>query len=474
MAGFLATYRSSPGKLSRPHEEVAGASFILSCKKCHADEGIEKGCMDCHKEIRDQLDRDAGFHAFMMKGKKTECARCHMEHNGEEFQLINAVSWQGQDIQNFKHPHTDFKLVGKHGALKCEECHRKEGAKPFTMPEFPNRPRKNTFMGLSQDCVSCHKDVHAEGRVSDCAKCHNQAAWKPAPAFDHDKFYPLRNKHSGVACIKCHAVPRSAQVMKNPEWYPFGPVKGARCADCHSTPHRARWTESCDACHSKDASDWAAAAKKMTARQHAATGFRLGAPHHKADCAQCHEQGGPFAKKYPDPSVRGYNRGEKSCEGCHKDAHGGEFKEKYPRCIMCHRDSGFTPAKFGVKDHSVYPLKGGHAAVPCFMCHKPDASGKTKFTDTPKTCASCHADVHRKQFLENGATACEKCHASFASWKNLSFDHNKQSRFKLDDAHENVDCRQCHAKFKFPSGETVVIYKPVKQECKDCHAVTQK
>ncbi len=77
-------------------------------------------------------------------------------------------------------------------------------------------------------------------------------------------------------------------------------------------------------------------------------------------------------------------------------------------------------------------------------------------------CESCHADVHQSQFKDN---TCSNCH-QVASFHQVRFDHQKDSRFPLEGAHQDVKCEKCH----FASGpKRVVVYKPLARTCQSCH-----
>jgi Zn finger protein HypA/HybF involved in hydrogenase expression len=87
-------------------------------------------------------------------------------------------------------------------------------------------------------------------------------------------------------------------------------------------------------------------------------------------------------------------------------------------------------------------------------------------------CRACHADVHRGQFAgkESGVTDCGSCHSP-ENWKAPKFDHNSSARFKLDGAHKNVPCKQCHRPTE-KDGEMFVAYKPLDTTCVSCHGNT--
>ena len=92
-----------------------------------------------------------------------------------------------------------------------------------------------------------------------------------------------------------------------------------------------------------------------------------------------------------------------------------------------------------------------------------------KFSDTPKECASCHTDVHRGQFEDYAG--CDVCHTSHDRFGDITFDHDTQSDWPLDGAHEKVPCAQCHVPEPHLDGGEVVRFKPIPHECGDCHDI---
>lgn len=479
VVGYVYLHQSSPGELARAHASVAGSSFIMDCKKCHDAKGLSAGCLQCHSEIQEQLKAHRGYHDYLAQSKKTECAKCHSEHNGADFALVNQVSWEGKDVKSFKHPHVAYRLIGFHADLACDKCHQAKSHPAFSLPKFPKHVRPHTYLGLSQTCMSCHADPHAGGKASNCTECHDQNHWKPAPFFNHDKFYPLRGAHASVSCNKCHAPSQiTRQSPSTKQNVVFGPTKGKRCTDCHASPHRVKWVETCEACHVSNDKAWNNADHRMTRKQHALSGFRLEVPHDKAKCLDCHgpdRAGVPFSARYPDPSRPGYKRFEKNCEACHKDEHRGQFVKNHPRCMDCHNRTAFMPAAYGAKDHKTYPLIGGHLKAACSSCHLKERETKMRrFVPTPRDCTACHKDIHYGQLRKaNGQTRCEDCHASTVQWSMLIFNHNTQSRFKLDDAHKNVVCKACHPVVSLENGVQLTQYKPIKSQCSDCHALDE-
>lgn len=482
LAAYITMYKSSPGDLAEPHMRVAGSSFIGDCNKCHAKRGIPAGCMKCHLEIRSQLEASSGFHGKMKVEKRTECARCHSEHNGRGFPLVNQVSWEGKDPKTFKHSHADYRLNGKHEPLACSACHEKF-AKPFALADFPKFPRTRTYLGLTQACVRCHKDVHAAGLAADCLKCHGQTAFKPTAGFDHEKIYPLTLGHSKRECKSCHILPSpGAPVpLPAPKGYPFdrsrgssrGKTKAILCVECHKNPHSTKFKRECESCHGTTAVPWAEANKRTDRAAHALTGFRLIKPHEKMECAKCHDPKLPVKQRYVALAT-GTMRSERDCELCHRDEHRGQFLATRPRCMECHSLSVFKPSTYSVEMHrkTAYALTGGHVKAACNACHVKDPATKARlYVKLRQDCAYCHNDVHYGQFLVQRNNRCENCHLDTRQWKKTIFNHNVQSRYALDTAHVKVACKECHPMVTLPNGKRTAQYKPLRMKCEDCHEI---
>jgi hypothetical protein len=99
--------------------------------------------------------------------------------------------------------------------------------------------------------------------------------------------------------------------------------------------------------------------------------------------------------------------------------------------------------------------------VICAACHK------TKFTDPIKHdhCTDCHADYHKKQFVNNGLTTdCSKCHdeKGFQLFS-YSLEQHRLGNFPLKGAHEAVPCIDCHKKQKDWN------FREIGMKCQDCH-----
>jgi hypothetical protein len=79
----------SPGPLAKAHESLNGATQCASCHEFGTKTPTFK-CLECHKEIAKSLSANTGYHAQIgiknPNGK--DCIRCHLEHNGVDFALV--------------------------------------------------------------------------------------------------------------------------------------------------------------------------------------------------------------------------------------------------------------------------------------------------------------------------------------------------------------------------------------------------
>ncbi|UCE04590.1 MAG: hypothetical protein JSW07_13290 [bacterium] len=147
-------------------------------------------------------------------------------------------------------------------------------------------------------------------------------------------------------------------------------------------------------------------------------------------------------------------------------------------CEYCHSVTSWRNVTF---DHNQtkFPLQGRHATIKCSACHKSKKAGtaseQLKFNKLSMQCQSCHVDVHLGQFRESKVfsltkknfTRCDRCHTP-VDWIAEKFDHNQNSKFKIEGAHKNVACNQCHRKVDY-KGKQITIYKPLNTECQSCH-----
>ncbi len=436
-AGLFA--QLSPGKLARPHADLEGLS---NCTKCHelGKKVTNAKCLDCHKIIRNLIRQKRGYHASKEVRNKN-CYVCHNDHHGRNFQLIRF------DEKNFDHDLAGYPLKGAHRQIDCRKCHI-----PDNIANNKIKFKEKTFLGLSDKCVSCHEDYHQKTLGNDCAKCHNEKKFSPAPKFDHDDAkYKLRGKHTEVKCIKCHR-----KDFKNGKKFQFFTgLKFDDCVSCHKDPHRKQLPGRCDRCHTEKSFSIFSGRRKF---DHSQTHFKLRGKHRLVSCFECH-------KRIKDPKqIFQDKRGvtENQCVSCHKDVHDGKLGTD---CVQCHSVNGFGSKKATSKfnhDLADFHLEGKHVGVDCKKCHKKKLTDPLLFD----RCDRCHEDYHRGEFgSPPTAPDCAKCH-SVKDGFDLSFfdlDDHRKTDFPLEGAHEAVACFECHIKNKRWT------FRNIGDACKDCH-----
>jgi hypothetical protein len=450
--GGISFAQISPGPLSRPHQSLNGSTNCASCHKFGGQAALK--CLECHTEIAGRLKAHRGLHATynIPTGSSQECARCHSEHNGEDFPLIK---W---DTKTFNHNETGYVLEGKHAGLECNKCHNASRISAQERTTIKDKDLNRSFLGLSTACVPCHEDFH-KGRLGpNCQSCHNFVDWKTLNIgqFDHSKTrYPLTGLHAQVQCAKCHT--------NGPDGKPqYAGIPFSLCSDCHKDPHHGSFPQACSSCHTT--SGW----KKISLQgvnekfDHSKTKYPLEGKHATVECGKCHANG-DFKKPMPF----------EKCTDCHKDAHKGQFAKRADggQCSSCHNVQGWKPSLFTVKEHAStkYPLQGGHARLECAQCHIPkgeDTLYRVKFD----LCTDCHKDRHSRQFAAAPYfNACDRCH-NLEGYKPSTFTlaKHKQTRFVLTGGHIAVPCADCHKESaEFQPKDFIYHWKQL--NCTGCH-----
>lgn len=358
---YLTLHYSSPGPLSATHAQAIDGTFITSCSQCHSPEGLTHGCLKCHIEIAEQVNQIQGYHGYLLFGGSRACQQCHPEHCGKEFPLISDLAWQDQDPATFNHPHVDFKLTGRHDGLTCAACHRDKLKIPYTPFTFRQQLQGKTYLGLSQDCVYCHEDIHEGDDVEPCDSCHDQEAFKPASHFRHDDYFPLVGAHAQSLCSTCHlssaqgSSDRCYTTDANTVTMSFRLPRGKECWQCHSSPHRTCWDEDCQTCHFSTDLKWTQGQRRAGVQVHAKTGFVLDGIHANLACDSCHPSDRPYVERYPDPNSPDYVRQSDNCQGCHQNPHEGNAQARYENCSDCHDPKRFVPRWWQMEKTKVLP-----------------------------------------------------------------------------------------------------------------------
>jgi hypothetical protein len=238
---------------------------------------------------------------------------------------------------------------------------------------------------------------HAEFE-SDCQKCHVR----------------FKKGAQSSLCLDCHEDVARDAIRK--QGY-HGRITEQECRVCH-TEHKGR------------AMNIAPLDEKKF--DHNLTDFPLKGGHlgPKAKCGDCHAKG----KKYRDaPS---------DCYACHQkdDKHKGKLGKA---CADCHVEKNWKETHF---DHSKtkFPLTGKHRDVECKACHK-DPS----FKGAPLQCVACHKkDDDKKGHKGKFGDKCETCHTD-RDWKQMRFDHNRDTKYPLKGKHRLTKCVACHTGFLY-------------------------
>ncbi len=460
----------SPGDLHQSHAEIEG---LKNCTKCHtAGKQISpENCLTCHILLKERIDAGKGLHA---QPDYKQCIDCHSDHHGRDFEMVH---WK-IDMEDFDHSLTGYHLEGGHAKLECRNCHQSENIQDKNRFRQQKKDLDRTFLGLSQTCLSCHIDEHRGQLKSDCLSCHIMNKWKPAPEFSHDRTnFRLTGKHTGVSCEKCHQTVTDNRFANDASFTKFTGIQFARCGDCHKDPHKGQFGNSCKTCH--NTLGWRST--NLVNFDHNQTRFPLEGQHTSVKCEKCHKPGEPY---------RGLQFAK--CMDCHSDFHEGQFagRTEMGACEECHTVHGFAPSTFTIEQHnqSDFSLTGAHLAIPCFVCHQGNPGDREIHRDQPSmlkinrfefaafNCRDCHQDIHRGQFdLKSAAngevlrlTECSKCHIT-DNWLADKFDHDRDSQFKLEGAHQGVACQECHKKIE-KGGIVFVKYKPLEMTCNSCHS----
>jgi hypothetical protein len=412
---------------------------------------MAENCLSCHAPIKQQLLMSKGLHS---QKEFANCELCHVEHQGRDFEL---VFFKG-GTKAFDHSKTGYILTGKHATLDCRNCHNSKNIKNAAELKKQNVSIENTYLGLKQDCLSCHIDEHRGQLSKNCTDCHHSNSWKPAPGFDHSKTdYPLTGRHQKVECAKCHREITDNLQSENKSYLAFAAVKHNQCSDCHTDFHKGKLGPSCSDCH--NTAGWTNV--KITNFDHSRTKFPLIGRHANLACEKCHGERTVKLIKFAN------------CTDCHKDFHRSEFASRASKgaCEECHTVQGFLPSTFSMLKHdeTLFRLTGAHRAIACIECHVTVSGSKREyhFSFESLRCPECHQDPHHgqvKKFSSSGG--CESCHNS-QSWTAINFDH-KETNFPLEGAHIGVPCGKCH-ELEVGGKDHFMRFKPVSTQCSSCH-----
>ncbi|MBU6260651.1 MAG: cytochrome C [Burkholderiales bacterium] len=422
-------WRAAPTACVECHakDDVHHGGLGRRCETCHSAKGWKSAAFDHDRQTHFPL---TGRHAQakcddchvngQFKDTPRTCIACHRkkdEHKGQfGAKCESCHSTQDWKLPTFQHDtDTHFRLLGQHRSVKCTACH--------TGLLYVQK--------LGTSCIDCHAkdDKHHGDLGRACADCHSERGWKEAPRFDHASTrFPLLGAHARVDCKDCH---KDQQFRQTPD----------TCIGCHRKDdrHEGNLGERCNDCH--DTTKW----KPARGFDHQKTQFPLLDAHAapQVRCVDCHE------------TLHALRHTPTACVACHRsdDRHQGSLGE---HCESCHRESGWKVAHF---DHSktLFPLLGAHLPLACKSCHL-----SPRYKEAPRACIGCHRkdDRHKQAF----GTNCASCH-NVRAWPLWTFDHDRQTHYRLEGRHRHAACAGCHAQ-PAPAGQPIAA---TSQACGACH-----
>jgi hypothetical protein len=351
-----------------------------------------------------------------------DCFECHSEHHGRKFDMVRF------DEDNFNHDQTSYTLEGKHEIIDCRQCHVADN-----ISDLDIKQRENTFLGLEQECLSCHDDFHQQTLSNECMSCHDMQAFRPASNFDHDNAdYKLVGKHESVDCKECH----TTTIQNAAEFQDFSDIAFNDCKSCHEDPHKQQIAGKCSQCHTEVSFSSFAGQGRFN---HNSTGFVLRGKHLTEDCFSCHEVTSTPQSVFQDKSWTDEN----NCIACHADQHSGKYGNE---CVKCHNESSFLSLNsMDSFDHDIadFQLEGKHLEVDCRQCHV----GRFSTAIDYSTCSSCHDDYHEGEFSENDKDPdCTECHSLDYGFDYTLYtlEQHQTTTFPLEGAHYATPCFACH------------------------------
>ncbi|MEW6312790.1 MAG: cytochrome c3 family protein, partial [Pseudomonadota bacterium] len=282
------------------------------------------------------------------------------------------------------------------------------GAVLLGVSAVPARADTLESMLMPGKVIAGHAKVEGE-----CKKCHKQ--------FDKSAQPEL--------CVDCHKEVGKDVAAKT--GFHGRQEEEKQCKECH-TDHKGR--------------DFVIVMLDEGKFDHDQTDFKLKGKHtdKQIKCKDCH-----------NPKMK-FREASSECNACHKkdDKHKGGLG---PNCGKCHVEEDWKKVEFD-HDKTKFALLGKHKDVKCKDCHAGE-----KFKDTPKLCNSCHKkdDKHKGNF----GPKCESCHVE-KEWKEIKFDHDKQTKYPLLGKHRDAKCSSCH------KGD---LYKDkLHTNCNSCHQKDDK
>ena len=263
------------------HQDAhAGKATLLGeavdCAACHTVEGFDRptytveahtrskypllgrhaaaACEKCHVTLASTPAVVAGWgkSRVVMRPIHATCASCHADPHRGRFEPAgvrphkeSCLFCHGMDTfhpskyDGALHLTCVFPLQGAHRAVPCQACHEelKAPASGASLLADSSRLRPLHFDNPRRLCADCHANPHGDQFAhrrdkGACDGCHDDAAFAPAPKFDHnrDARYKLEGAHLKTPCASCHVPHRQADGHNAAIYRPLS----SRCEGCHA------------------------------------------------------------------------------------------------------------------------------------------------------------------------------------------------------------------------------------------------
>lgn len=390
---------------SNCHRDPHGGRFEQPCASCHVVSGFSNldavrqdhpglSLANGHARVRCQACHDRGLDARPSRGDR--CVSCHHEVHEAPFgrdcaQCHRNIRWTGlgREIGLSAHARTPFPLRGKHEDVACGSCHPSDRSADA-------RYRQLRF----DECRACHSDDPHRGQMArfdggECGGCHDERGFAPSrfdPSMHARTDFPLEGRHEAVACSGCHTLPRPRLSFQ---------LTAHACAECHENPHGDQFAPEmarggCASCHSVDG--W-----RRPRIDHST--WPLTGAHERAACERCHQAS---ERDRMEGRGAGYRGVPRTCEGCHSDAHAGQFRMSEPvrQCTDCHSTEAFTIERFAHRERTGFAIDGSHARLECSDCHPSVPMAEQRnvvvYRLGFRRCQDCHANPHIERQAPGG------------------------------------------------------------------------
>ncbi len=264
---------------------------------------------------------------------------------------------------------------------------------------------------------------------------------------DCDECHSLDTQIPNAKCYSCHGVIQ--QRRRKRKGY-HGKILRGMCLDCHAD-HKAELV-----------------VFDQRTFNHELALFALRGRHTELPCEKCHEK--PTGVAAQPTRLQYIGIRHDACTDCHEDPHTGTLQGEGRACTSCHDESGWSglDLRFAHDRDATFRLEGEHVGVACTECHVPP-EGSMRLADaalasTGTACADCHADPHAGQFP---GTSCETCHTPRGfKGEEVRFRHASHEAFRLDGAHAQVACDDCH---RIDAATGARRFRDVGTACASCH-----